>query len=60
MGEDRKAAYSGKPVGFQLHMLDALAQHDDTAGVALLTGGCEIEQEAAPDSDPPLIVAFEP
>ena len=60
MGEDREAAYSGKPVGFQFHMLDALTKHDDAASVAFLAGRREIEQEAAPYADPALIVAFEP
>jgi hypothetical protein len=60
MGEAREAAYSGKPVGFQFHMLDALAQHNDATGVALFAGRREIEQEAAPYPDPALIVAFEP
>ena len=60
MGEDREAAYSGKPVGFQFHMLDALAQHDDTPGVAFLAGRREIEQETAPHADLSLVVAFEP
>jgi len=60
MGEDREAAYSGKPVRFQLHMLDALAQHDDPTGVTFFAGRREIEQETAPHADLSLVVALEP
>ena len=47
-------------MGFQFHVLDALTQHNDTAGVAFFAGRREIEQEPAPYPDPAMIVTFEP
>ena len=44
----------------QLHVLDTLAEHDDPAGIALLTGGGEIKQEPAPYPEPALVIALEP
>ena len=48
------------PVSVQFHVHDALAQHDDSPGIALLSSAGEIEQEPAPDPDPPFGVALEP
>ena len=51
---------SGKPVGFQFHVQDPVAQHDHPAGVPLLSGGGKVKQEAAPHPELTPVIAPEP
>ena len=45
---------------FKFGVNDALAKHDDTAGVTLFAGGGEVEQETPPHSQFSVLIALEP
>lgn len=50
----------GHAVGVEFHVLNALAEHDDPASVALLTRGGEVEQKTPPNPECPFRISFEP
>ena len=47
-------------MGFQFHVLNLSAEHDDAPGIAFFASGGEIKQEAAPYPEFSVAVAFEP
>lgn len=47
-------------VGFQFHLNDFAPEHDYAAGIAFFTGGGEVEQKPAPDSNAAGVITLEP